>query len=230
MAYGVIYKITNLITGMLYIGQTIDTMEQRFSNHCSRKTGLNYLQNSIKAHGRVNFTVEKIAEAENVDDLNNLEIHFIKELNTLWPNGYNLTEGGRSGKRSEESKRTASRVRKGIPSPKKGKKYGPCPKISLAQKGKKKGPRNPEFIHKPMLGKNHSQETKDKISKNLMGHNFSPKRAVISTNIKTNECKSFESIKAASISLNVHKNGISNNLSGLASHAGGFKFQYKESN
>ena len=41
--------------------------------------------------------------------LNELEIHFIKERNSLAPNGYNLTTGGKAGGRaSEETKKVQS--------------------------------------------------------------------------------------------------------------------------
>lgn len=54
------------------------------------------------------FEVETLVEVEN-DQLNELEIKYIKEYNTLSPNGLNLTSGGEGGIPSEE---TRERLRK----------------------------------------------------------------------------------------------------------------------
>jgi hypothetical protein len=50
---------------------------------------------SIKKYGKDNFKIEVIdVSATNKDDLDLLEIRYIKELNSLHPNGYNLSLGG----------------------------------------------------------------------------------------------------------------------------------------
>ena len=33
---GKIYKITNKLNGKVYIGQTVQSLEERFQRHCSR--------------------------------------------------------------------------------------------------------------------------------------------------------------------------------------------------
>lgn len=112
--YGIIYKITNSITGKSYIGQTVRTLEQRLSSHKTTRDG-RYLSNSIQKHGFHNFTAEILYIAFDKEELNNSEIYFIALYNTLYPNGYNYRLGGnQNGKCSEELKLKIGKARKGI--------------------------------------------------------------------------------------------------------------------
>ena len=89
----VIYKVTNRLNGMSYIGQTVRTMEARRRVHesCRENT---YLQNAIREYGKENFEWTVVCECDDINELNEKEIHYIREYNTLRPNGYNLTNGG----------------------------------------------------------------------------------------------------------------------------------------
>lgn len=91
MVYGVIYVITNLLTGMKYVGQTTRSLKERFGEHMKAKT---HLGNAIRHYGVENFTVEIIEECETLDQLNEREIFWIAKLNTKHPHGYNMTDGG----------------------------------------------------------------------------------------------------------------------------------------
>lgn len=94
---------------MTYVGQTIQALKIRFSNHCTPKSRCMYLKNAIASYGKDNFSIEPLVEkqAESKKALRELldieEIRFIKELNTLAPNGYNLTTGGRCTTLSQET-------------------------------------------------------------------------------------------------------------------------------
>lgn len=90
MAYGVIYKITNKLNGMPYIGQTIN-LEKRINQH---KYGDLYIDRVIKKYGLDNFTIEVIEECETLEQLNEREIFWIATLNCKNPNGYNIANGG----------------------------------------------------------------------------------------------------------------------------------------
>lgn len=57
------------------------------------------------------FIAEIICSATSIEELNNLEIHYIKTYDCIYPNGYNLATGGGIGRSS-----------RGIPSWNKGKK------------------------------------------------------------------------------------------------------------
>ena len=103
---GYIYVITNKLTGKQYIGQTIRTIKERFSQHKSsarNNTDGTYLHKAMNKYGIDNFNVKEIIsiEYENSKDflnkLNELEKYYIAKYNTLSPNGYNLTKGGKEG-------------------------------------------------------------------------------------------------------------------------------------
>lgn len=92
-----IYKITNLINGNIYIGQSID-IENRFKTHKSRAFNENEreyekpLYQAFRKYGLENFSFEIIEECEK-EELNNKEIYYIKFYNS-YNNGYNCSIGG----------------------------------------------------------------------------------------------------------------------------------------
>lgn len=92
---GLIYKITNKVNGMSYIGQTRYTVEFRWKQHQHKKDNT-YFHNAIKKYGVDNFQVEILEECE-YKDLDSKEIFYIAKYNTF-EKGYNLTIGG-DGKR-----------------------------------------------------------------------------------------------------------------------------------
>ena len=88
-----IYKITNLINGKVYIGQSIHS-ERRWAEHKQKaKHGKekSAIHLAIEKYGEENFSFEILKWSENY---NKEEIDMIKEYNSLIPNGYNITEGG----------------------------------------------------------------------------------------------------------------------------------------
>ncbi len=89
--YGVIYKISNDINSKLYIGKTTKPVEVRFKQHKYSKSAIG---NAIRKYGIEHFKVEVLEECDTLEQLNEREIFWIKELNTKYPNGYNLTDGG----------------------------------------------------------------------------------------------------------------------------------------
>ena len=91
-----VYKITNKANGMCYVGQTIKDPKIRFKEHCARTSGCWALRDAIFKYGQENFILSILAEARDSDELNNLEVKFIKKNNCVHPKGYNLTNG-RSG-------------------------------------------------------------------------------------------------------------------------------------
>lgn len=94
--YGVVYKATNIVTGKVYVGQTIVGLRARKNKHINDALvdrDNNHFHNSIKKHGKNKFEWEIIDYAESKKELNDLEIHYIKQLKSFEA-GYNLTEGG----------------------------------------------------------------------------------------------------------------------------------------
>lgn len=87
----IIYKITNLFNGKIYVGQTIKTLAERIAQH---KCGDLYIDRAIKTYGIKFFKAEVIEKCANLEELNKREKFWIEELNSKYPNGYNLTDGG----------------------------------------------------------------------------------------------------------------------------------------
>lgn len=103
MYEGYIYCITNQINGKKYIGQTTLNVESRWKQHKYRSTINKYnqpLYNAFNKYGIDNFTVKQIKKMSNhtkdlvLQDLNYRERYYIDFINSLVPNGYNVTIGG----------------------------------------------------------------------------------------------------------------------------------------
>jgi group I intron endonuclease len=113
---GIIYCIENLENGKKYIGQTTRDLIERFREHCGNSgTSVSpKLKNAIKKYGKDCFCVDVVYEFTDCtqNDLDEKEIEFIKKINTLHPNGYNLKQGGSGGRHSEETKKLLSQISK----------------------------------------------------------------------------------------------------------------------
>lgn len=110
---GDIYYITCAINDRGYVGETINTIADRWSHHkASALRGSNdcpALYNAIRYHGVESFKIEKIYTAATRKELDEAEIRFIAELGTLVPNGYNISKGGQlSHEHIEETKQKIS--------------------------------------------------------------------------------------------------------------------------
>jgi group I intron endonuclease len=121
--YCEIYKIINLTTNKIYVGQAVSHIlnhkryrpyghEGRFRCHISeafsiKKNQCHYLNNALRKYGIADFVIELIEYCE-IEKANEREIHYIKEFNSLFPNGYNLKNGGSVFTHSVESKKRVS--------------------------------------------------------------------------------------------------------------------------
>ena len=90
--YGVVYRITNKLDGMSYVGQTTRSVEGRFKEHSRYKKS--HIGNAIRKYGAENFTIEILDVCETPEQLNERERFRIAELDCQHPNGYNYTDGG----------------------------------------------------------------------------------------------------------------------------------------
>lgn len=113
----VIYKITNLINGKIYIGQTTRSVKERWKSHCNRKDSKSAITSAILKYRKENFTLE-IIEKVSIKSIDRRERYWIKKLNTIAPNGYNLEFGG------NKHKKASKQLRKKLSLAKLGKKYG----------------------------------------------------------------------------------------------------------
>ena len=112
-----IYKITNLVNNKIYIGQTINSIDKRFKQHLSQVNYANIcsaLYSAFTKYGKENFIIESIVSGEySREELNELEIFYIKKFDSLSPNGYNLQSGGNSFMVVESVKKQTSEKLKG---------------------------------------------------------------------------------------------------------------------
>jgi group I intron endonuclease len=93
---GCIYLITNSVNGKCYVGQTLQADSQRrWRRHkvLAAMDSPTALHAAIRKYGSDAFRFETIEQC-NVAEINDRESAWIERLNTLSPNGYNLTRGG----------------------------------------------------------------------------------------------------------------------------------------
>lgn len=94
-----IYKVTNLLDGKVYIGQTKRSLESRWMQHChdskSRIHCFN-LQKAIKEFGADSFSIEQIDSANSKAEADEKEVFWIKFYNAT-KGGYNTSPGGKAG-------------------------------------------------------------------------------------------------------------------------------------
>ena len=106
---------TNRSNGKEYVGQTTRSLNVRRNEHISEainsKHNLHFY-NAIRKYGPVNFDWEILHTCNNIDDLNKLEIYYIKLYDTF-NNGYNLTLGGWNSEVSEETRKRMSKAKQG---------------------------------------------------------------------------------------------------------------------
>lgn len=90
---GYIYKIYTQDSNKIYIGQTINPIQERFKQHLTRDYGTKLAQ-AFDKYGRNNFQIQLIEEVSN-ELLNEREKYWIKYFDSFY-NGYNMTEGGQT--------------------------------------------------------------------------------------------------------------------------------------
>lgn len=92
MPYGVIYRITNLINGKIYIGQTTQSPPyHRWHKHCSSNDISMPIVCAIRKYGRDNFVFEVISKSYSRNGLNKNEAKWIKYFNSNdKQHGYNI--------------------------------------------------------------------------------------------------------------------------------------------
>ena len=106
---GTIYKITNIVTNQVYIGQASD-VKARFKDYSLRLAkGQPLLNQSLLKYGLINHKFEIVCTClDSISD--QLEIYFIKHYESFFykhkSKGLNLTRGGRRGSaHPEETKK-----------------------------------------------------------------------------------------------------------------------------
>jgi hypothetical protein len=201
---GIIYCWINIITYISYVGQTRSCetnkfttdhntlLYHRFKGHCSDSDGKckTYFHRALKHYGLDNFIPIIISvhtaktEDELVKILDEEEIKNICQLNTLAPNGYNLTTGGSSPIFHDWTKAKMSKKKQSFLESEDGKLWVTSvseakKKFYKTEKGKENAKKhgeiisakykaNPELIEQirnSVISKNKTPEGKERLSK-----------------------------------------------------------------
>lgn len=159
--YGVVYCITNTVNGKKYIGQTVGSVTKRWKNHISDKTGCRLLKNAINKYGPESFTIRLIASAQCAEELNALEATLIVENDTRnRDKGYNLNEGGKSGRQHPETGEKKAAALRGRPLSEEH-----CAKLSASHMGHKRTKESLEKQSKSGKGLKRPPRTQEHIAK-----------------------------------------------------------------
>lgn len=145
-----IYKITNTVTGMSYIGQTTRKMKHRYQIEWWKSVKNKLLLSHINHYGKDVFTIEVLHH--DVYDLDTLEKSEIIKNNSLYPNGYNFCNGGQARLCTPPETKAAQYI-----------------KIKNSLTGRKRSDSECLAISKGKIGKSLSKEHKNSISKAKKG-------------------------------------------------------------
>lgn len=137
--YCFIYIITNSFNNKVYIGQTWQSLERRFYEHVNQNKCIK-LHNAIIKYGKEVFSIRPLIICHSQLIADYWESYFINKHDSI-NNGYNIREGGSTGKHSRSTKE----------------------KLSIAHRGKRTSPKT-EF---KAGEKHHSAKINEIIAKNI---------------------------------------------------------------
>lgn len=175
-----IYKITNLVNGKIYIGQSQDIYrrwQEHKKNFKYKKYSSIILYKAFKKYGIDNFRFEiiEICEKEQLEEREKFNIKYFNSfIGFKNSNGYNMTLGGEGQigvEWTEDRKRRLSQSLKGRPSWNKGLRYE---NFKLKRKFTKEG--------NPFYGKKHSKESIEKMRASAKGRKANNRTQVICDN------------------------------------------------
>lgn len=210
---GYIYTIRNRTDNKIYVGQTIQDVEARWKDHLKKGSNCRYLKSAINKYGVDNFDFKLVCITFD-NQLDDMEIKYIEQYNSLVPNGYNLRLGGNSGRHNAETKQ----------------------KISESLKNRYKN--GLICLNNHRLGKPLSEITKKKISESLKGQHRSQetinkwiisrrKNKTIQFDMEGNRLNSFNSCKEAAEYIGTSKSSICNCCNGKIKTAKGYIWKYE---
>jgi group I intron endonuclease len=105
-----IYLITNNVNGKQYVGQTVQTLPQRWSRH---GYGAQPIARAIRKYGKVSFSIKELERCDSQEQLDERETYWARTLGTFSQKGYNLRTGKGRGVASPEVGRKISAANKG---------------------------------------------------------------------------------------------------------------------
>ena len=216
---GYIYLIIDLTNWKKYVGQHHYHLEKLDSNY----HGSGHIIKMIYKKRPETLKEVYLKTCYTQEELDEWEKYFIFIFDTIYPNGYNLTEGGNGGVPCEETRRKMSLSAKGRTPYNKGKHLSEehKKKIGESNKGLQSGEKNPFY------GKHHSEETKRKISDNKINGKSSKK--VLQFDLYGNFIREWPSTSEAQRSgCGYYSSGISLCCQGKQKTHKGFIWKYKD--
>ena len=223
-----VYLRTNTANGMQYVGQTGDFKGRNYQWNSLKATyGNQYINNDKAKYGPDAFETTILAEVESREEAWKLEEHYIKELNTLYPNGYNISKGGKctgdanKGKHhTEDTKRKMSEAHKGVLKSEETKR-----KLSEAHKGVLKSEEHKRKLSEAKKGKHPTEETIHKISESMT--NGKNSKRVLQLDKTTGEViREWPSLAEVERQVGYLQANISACCLGKRNTCGGFKWSY----
>ena len=179
---GYIYLVTDTTNGMKYVGQHHYHIEGQLDPNYH---GSGIIISRIYKERPETLKEEYIKTCYSDSEMNDDEKYYIKLYKTLYPYGYNLSEGGDGVLPSEETRRKMSKSHKGKIPPNKGipmseeqkKKLSESLKgrnvwnkgIPMSEETKKKLSESHKGQIPPNKGKHHTEESKKKMSESHKG-------------------------------------------------------------
>lgn len=237
----IVYKHTNLVNGLIYIGITCQGIEKRWQ---AGYRGNPHFYNAIQKYSEENFSHEILFEGLTQEEAFEKEIETIAKYDATNPTiGYNISKGGSApmiGRHhTEEAKKLFSEQRKGtnnafygkhhtketkekIAKSKVGKKLSEehKHKISEGLKGKFAGENNPMYGNHMLAGENNPMYGK-------RGGKSPNARKVAQYDLNNNLIQIFNSVIEAAQSINVYNGAhISECCKGKRQKCGGYIWKY----
>lgn len=171
--FGLVYKVTNKLSGKAYIGLTTQSLRKRWNAHVAQSPKCRWpVHRAIMKYGRDAFEVAVLERCADRASLDAAERRWIEREGTMQPNGYNLTAGGGgiSGfKMPEEACRKLGERQRG-----REVSAETRAKIAAAKQGKRQSAETIEKRIAPLRGRQRDQETRRKISRAHTGKTLSP--------------------------------------------------------
>ncbi len=152
----IIYIAINCSNNKCYVGQTVHSVSRRRTQHFStslREKRKGVFNQAIRKYGKDAFVWYEVASANTIEELNALEVYYVKYFSSMAPHGYNLHPGGLNKVTHELTKMK-----------RRGKKASPESrlKMSLAQLGRKRSPEHCAAIGAGSRGRKVSLEVREK--------------------------------------------------------------------